>query len=70
MTEGLSGVSQQPQPAAQKDIEVINSYLTIILKRSKDDIIKNDSLFILTFLSFELQLLLLRNKDTSVLLVY
>lgn len=42
MTEGLSGVSQQPQPAAQKDIEVINSYLTIILKRSKDDIIKND----------------------------
>lgn len=42
MTEGLSGVSQQPQPAAQKDIEAINSYLTIILNRSKDDIIKND----------------------------
>lgn len=42
MTEGLSGVSQQSQPAAQKDIEVINSYLTIILKRSKDDITKND----------------------------
>lgn len=67
--EGHSGISQ-PQPATQKDTEVTNSHLTIILKRTKGDIVKNDQLFILTFLSFGLLLFLLRNKDTSMVLVY